>query len=375
LIGKIVATISKLRLFQAIHNNNPISEADLNLSAPGDAGFTYDRLLSELPDWLDGEGLTSDEVTFLTDLAQLTDEDISHIDALGYHEFATLLNETVDSSIVPINLSTESETSSLTLRLDLLNDLKNTNLQIAIPNLSNLGEENIFTEPTTQSNFPTIPGGNVLVTPNVDGAELGPVIRDNPSVQTGGDISANPLTPFNLTAQDFANWVLEAKAQGGTTDYPKQDPNWDWIWLILLWWLMQLLNLLRTLPWDEIRPRRRDDEHKPVYRNGSYNARNLTPRLVDVPGGLSMTITLPIDRAAMIRGGKPLLVELGFEIEPDSTPQDPGHFLLRPGASQRSRGLSLEAWAATRDTLNNDDPTTWYELTAILMGIAELYRP
>jgi hypothetical protein len=61
---------------------------------------------------------------------------------------------------------------------------------------------------------------------------------------------------------------------------------------------------------------------------------------------------------------------LGFEIE-DAPTDDPGHFVLRPGPSLIARGLTLDAWAKTRDGIDELNPLTWHPLTKLLRTIAK----
>lgn len=107
-----------------------------------------------------------------------------------------------------------------------------------------------------------------------------------------------------------------------------------------------------------------------AYRFGNRNARNLTPRPAqDVPSGLSVSTT-PGGGWVFSGDGKATLRGLGFEIEDDPSARDPCHFLVRPGSSHRSRGWTLAAWAATRDTMDNANRATWHELTKILRDAA-----
>lgn len=98
---------------------------------------------------------------------------------------------------------------------------------------------------------------------------------------------------------------------------------------------------------------------------------NLTPRIIDVlsqPPGLSLTTTA--GSGWVFHSGKRGLVAVGFVLEDDPRPDDPGHFVLRPGPLQVVEGLTLQAWAETRDGIDELDPLTWYPLTTLLRGLA-----
>jgi hypothetical protein len=84
--------------------------------------------------------------------------------------------------------------------------------------------------------------------------------------------------------------------------------------------------------------------------------------------GLSLTITP--GKGWMLAGGKDQLHALGFETQDDPTSDDPGHFLARPGAGFIANGWTLTAWAATRPSLDENDRSTWHELTKILYDAA-----
>lgn len=72
----------------------------------------------------------------------------------------------------------------------------------------------------------------------------------------------------------------------------------------------------------------------------------------------------------MFPQGKDQLQALGFETQDEPTDDDPGHFLLRPGAGFTAQGWTLTAWAATRPQLLETDRATWHELTKILYDAA-----
>jgi hypothetical protein len=110
----------------------------------------------------------------------------------------------------------------------------------------------------------------------------------------------------------------------------------------------------------------------PAYRWGGRTAMNLTPRPgQDTSGpkpGLSMSTTPK--RGWTFSSGTAQLRNLGFELDPDSTDADPGHFVLRPGLGHVARGWTLDNWAATRLGINESDPSTWHDLTRILHDAA-----
>ena len=107
---------------------------------------------------------------------------------------------------------------------------------------------------------------------------------------------------------------------------------------------------------------------EPAYRGGGKTARNLTPRPVDVPGGLSCTVTKI--KGWTFAGGKEAIEELGFTVEDDPGEKDPGHFLVRPGPMHVNQGWTLEQWAATREKLDDKNDATWHDLTKMLHSIA-----
>jgi hypothetical protein len=126
-----------------------------------------------------------------------------------------------------------------------------------------------------------------------------------------------------------------------------------------------------TPPEEEYGPRT-DCPQSPAYRTGARTGKNLTPRpQQDVPSGLSLTTTET--KKVRFPGGKSRLTSLGFELEDDPTTDDPCHLLLRPGPGHISRGWTLERWAATRDTLDPNDSSTWHELTRILYDNSEVW--
>jgi hypothetical protein len=74
----------------------------------------------------------------------------------------------------------------------------------------------------------------------------------------------------------------------------------------------------------------------------------------------------PTKPAAVIKGGKAKLKDLGFDVKDDPTPDDPLHFLVRPGPGHQAKGWTLEDWIKSRASVNNDDPSTWHALTKLI---------
>jgi hypothetical protein len=104
----------------------------------------------------------------------------------------------------------------------------------------------------------------------------------------------------------------------------------------------------------------------PAYRKGGKTAKNLTPRdPQDIPSGLSCTDTP--GKGWTFAGGRTAIAGAGFHVQPDPTPDDPGHFLVRPGPTQ---GHTLSEWAASRGALDENAPATWHPLTTLLRSLA-----
>ncbi len=110
--------------------------------------------------------------------------------------------------------------------------------------------------------------------------------------------------------------------------------------------------------------------HNTCYIRGGRTAMNLTPRPKDVDSGLSLS-TAP-QKGWKINATQQELQDLGFVVIPDPTPNDPGHFLLKPGTEFQNRGWTLSDWAGTRATIT-DDSSTWHALTEMLFNLAESY--
>jgi RHS repeat-associated protein len=112
----------------------------------------------------------------------------------------------------------------------------------------------------------------------------------------------------------------------------------------------------------------RNERNKPAYRYGGKTARNLTPRPMKDTTGLSLSTTP--GSGWVFPGGKSQLVSLGFELEDAPSVLDPGHFLVRPGPVQIALGYNLESWADSRLQVDENNPSTWYYLTALLRSAA-----
>jgi hypothetical protein len=72
----------------------------------------------------------------------------------------------------------------------------------------------------------------------------------------------------------------------------------------------------------------------------------------------------------VVPGGKAQLHALGFETQDDPAADDPGHFLVRPGPGLLAKGWTLVDWAASRPALDENDRSTWHELTQLLYDAA-----
>jgi hypothetical protein len=110
----------------------------------------------------------------------------------------------------------------------------------------------------------------------------------------------------------------------------------------------------------------------PAYRTGGRTATNLTPRPGRddaANGGLSLT-EMP-GRGWLFTGGKSQIQGLGFETQDDRMPDDPTHFLVRPGTALIAQGWTLQAWAAARPGIDPSDRSTWPEPTKILLDAAQ----
>jgi len=113
-------------------------------------------------------------------------------------------------------------------------------------------------------------------------------------------------------------------------------------------------------------------ENSPVYRWGGRTALNLTPRISDTEGnkpGLSLTTTP--GKGWQFYNGKKGLLALGFIIIDNPTDKDTGHFVIQPGPAYVIKGWTLQAWAKTRTSIIENDPSTWHPLTSILRSIAQ----
>ncbi len=66
------------------------------------------------------------------------------------------------------------------------------------------------------------------------------------------------------------------------------------------------------------------------------------------------------------------LIDNGFEVRLDPLLDDPGHCLIRPGPSQNT---TLEKWALTRSGLDQNDRTTWHDLTQLLYDLGLPFTP
>ena len=105
----------------------------------------------------------------------------------------------------------------------------------------------------------------------------------------------------------------------------------------------------------------------PVFRKGGKTAKNLTPRESDTDG-LSVTTTKPTKGWELPSIDD--LEDLGFEVEPKPTDDDPNHHVIRPGQDLIDQGHTLEDWIDGRDGIDEDDESTWPHLTKLLHGKA-----
>ena len=114
----------------------------------------------------------------------------------------------------------------------------------------------------------------------------------------------------------------------------------------------------------------------PAYRHGGKTAMNLTPRdpqdITATPhngGRLGLSCTETAGKGLTFPGGKASIAADGFEVQDDPTPDDPLHFLVRPGPGQ---GSTLQEWAAQRAATKQPDRSTWHPLTARLWELTDM---
>ena len=112
-----------------------------------------------------------------------------------------------------------------------------------------------------------------------------------------------------------------------------------------------------------------------IYRGGGKTAKNLTPSKKDLDGkepGLSVTTTPTKDWKLP---GKKEIEDLGFEVVPDPTDEDPNHHVIRPGKKLIEEGHTLREWVDGREGIDGSKPETWPELTKRLHKIGEPFTP
>jgi hypothetical protein len=112
-----------------------------------------------------------------------------------------------------------------------------------------------------------------------------------------------------------------------------------------------------------------------IYRGGGRTAKNLTPSKKDLEGkepGLSVTTTPT--KGWKLPGIKKL-EELGFEVVPDPTEDDPNHHVIRPGKKLIDQGHTLREWIDGRDGIDEEKKETWPPLTKMLKEVAEEFVP
>jgi hypothetical protein len=69
------------------------------------------------------------------------------------------------------------------------------------------------------------------------------------------------------------------------------------------------------------------------------------------------------------------LEELGFEVVPDPTEDDPNHHVIRPGKKLIDQGHTLREWIDGRDGIDEEKKETWPPLTKMLKEVAEEFVP